>query len=233
MRMTHETQAQATLLIAEDDRMTAESIAEMLTNEGYLTHAASDGEECIHLIKASPPNLILMDTGLPVKNGIDTCRELRSDPAFQMIPVVFIAADTNDETLAMIFDAGGSDYVRKPVNRIELLTRVSCALTRQLVVEKLAEEQKLEAVLETAGDVCHKLNQPLQYILGSLQILLMDIEPDDAMRTSLEAILQRVEHMGEITGKLADISRFRTRESGGGLNRLDIDQYLKKPSSSD
>lgn len=229
VRMTHQAKARATILIVEDDRMTTELIDQMLGDEGYLTHTASDGEDAISLVKTSPPDLILMDVELPDKNGIAACRELRSDPALQTIPVIFITADPNDETLAAASEAGGSDYVRKPVNRIELLTRVSCALTRQLVAEK----QKLEAALETAGGICHKLNQPLQYILGSLQMLLMDIKPDDAACKSLEAILERVEHMGEITGKLADIIRYRTRARAGGPNMLTIDQYMKKTSSSD
>lgn len=231
--MTCKAKAQATILIVEDDRMTAELIAQMLGHEGYSTLAASNGVGGINLVKACPPDLILLDIGLPDKNGIDTCRELRSDPAFQTIPVIFVTADTDDNTLAAAFDAGGSDYVRKPVNRIELSARVSCALTRQLVLKKLAEEQKLEAVLETAGGVCHKLNQPLQYILGSLQILLMDVKPDDSMRKTLEAILERVELMGEITGNLANLTHYRTRTHAGGLNILDIDQCLKKNSSSD
>ncbi len=218
---------QALILIAEDEQLTLEMVTNMLAPEGFRIQAASDGAQCLDMLKDVKPDLILMDVGLPVINGIETCIQLKTDPEYQKIPVVFVTANMDDETLEASFKAGGSDYVRKPVNRVELLARVHCALTHQKVIEKLAEEEKLNAALETAGGICHKLNQPLQFVLGSLQILMMDIGPDKPRHKELAVILEHVEKMGEITRSLADITRFRTRRHAGGQSILDIDQCVK------
>ena len=230
-RMDNNAPPKAVILIVEDDRLTMEMIDKMLSESGYHTQKVSDGEQCLDKVKQSRPDLILMDVGLPVKNGIETCRLLKAGGDFKKIPVIFVTANTDDNTLAAAFEAGGSDYTRKPINRVELLARVQSALAQQVAIGKLAEEEKLKAALETAGGVCHKLNQPLQFVLGSLQILMMDMAPEEPKLKELEAILERVEQMGDITRKLAEITRYRTREHAGGQSILDLDQSIQGTAS--
>jgi sigma-B regulation protein RsbU (phosphoserine phosphatase) len=225
--MNNSTKPKTVVLIVEDDQVTMELTTKILTQEGYHIQAATDGEQCLDMVQKARPDLILMDVGLPVKNGLETCRHLRADPEFQKTPVIFMTANTDDKTLAAAYQAGGNDYVRKPMSRVELVSRVQNALAQQFAIEQLAEEQKLKTVLETAGGVCHKLNQPLQFVLGSLQILMMDMEPQDPKMKELKAILDRVEQMGGITRKLSEITHYRTRDYAGGQNILDIDECLK------
>ena len=217
---------QAAILIVEDDQVTLEMMTNVLAGS-YRIRTASDGAQCLEILKDFKPDMILMDVGLPVISGIETCIKLRADAGLQNIPVVFVTAEMDDETLEAAFKAGASDCLLKPVNRVELLTRVRCALTYQQANQKLAEKEKLKAALETAGGICHKLNQPLQFVLGSLQILMMDLEHDEPKYKQIEAILEHVEKMGEITRNLADITRYRTRQHAGGQDILDIDQCLK------
>jgi signal transduction histidine kinase len=95
---------------------------------------------------------------------------------------------------------------------------------RDQTMEKRDEAEKLKAALETAGDVCHSLNQPLQYVLGAVQILLMDMSPEDKMFKSLDMIRKKVEQMGTITRKLAEVTRYRTKPHVGGQHILDIEK---------
>jgi 5'-nucleotidase len=94
--------------------------------------------------------------------------------------------------------------------------------------EQPADAEKLKVALETAGDVCHKLNQPLQFVLGSLQIMMMDTPPHEPKHKELAAILKHVEKMGEITRSLNAITAYRPRRHAGNQNILHGDQYLKK-----
>ena len=140
--------------------------------------------------------------------------------------MIFVTASTDDDTLAEAFRTGGGDYVRKPVNRLELLARVRSALNHQLALQKLADEEKLKGVLETAGGVCHELNQPLQYVLGAVQILMMDIPPEDPIHQRLDTIRAHVEDMGDITRRLAKITQYRSRKYAGGRYIIDISQCV-------
>jgi signal transduction histidine kinase len=73
-----------------------------------------------------------------------------------------------------------------------------------------SENEKLKAVLENAGGICHNLNQPLQYVLGAIQIILLDISPTDPNYAQLDTMREKIEEMGDITRKLAECIRYRS-----------------------
>lgn len=214
------------VLVVEDDPITRNIVVNLLKKADYNTFEVSNGQECLDQVAAIEPHLILLDISMPVLNGIETCRHLKAEETTRDIPVIFVTGLVDDETLEKAFHVGGIDYVRKPVNRVELLTRVWSAFNQINAVRKLAEEEKLKGVLETAGGVCHELNQPLQYVLGALQILMMDLEPDDPVSQSLEAVVEHVEQMGDITRRLAKITQYRSRRYAGGHDIIDISSSM-------
>ena len=208
--------------MVEDDPINRKIVIKLLENADYRVFEAPDGQVCLDSVKEIDPQLILLDVAMPVLDGIETCRQLKSNPATDHIPVIFVTANVDEATLEQAFHVGGSDYVRKPINRVELLTRVWAVFNQVYAVRKLAEEEKLKGVLETAGGVCHELNQPLQYVLGAIQILMMDLAPEDQTYQSLDAILSHVEQMGDITRRLAKITQYRSRKYAGGHDIIDI-----------
>ncbi len=213
-----------TILIVDDDPVTVEVIACVLGKAGYGVITAADGRSGLEKARKYRPTIILMDVQMPGTSGIDICRELRNDPDVGRIPVIFVTSSTQDAVLEEAFKAGGHDFVCKPVRRVELLTRIGRLLELQKVEEKRTEGEKLKGVLETAGGVCHKLNQPLQYVLGAIQILMMELSREDPNYARLDAIREKIEQMGDITRKLAEITRYRTRRHAGGALILDIDK---------
>jgi sigma-B regulation protein RsbU (phosphoserine phosphatase) len=216
--------APSTILLVEDDKISLKFIEAMLKGAGYAIQCAADGRVGFEKASRMHPDLIIMDVVMPNMDGLEACRRLKADEHCRHIPVIFVTSNTDEQTLQAAFDAGGSDYVRKPINRIELLARVNTALNQREMARKLAEEEKFKGVLETAGGICHELNQPLQYMLGAVQLLMMDASGNDILYAQLDAIRTRIEQMGEMTRKLTAITRFRTRKYVGGLDILDIDQ---------
>lgn len=219
-------QAPCTVLLVEDDRISLAFIEAMLKSAGYATQCAEDGRIGLEMATRIHPDLIVMDVVMPNMGGLEACRRLKADKGCRHIPVIFVTGNADEETLKAAFDAGGNDYVRKPVNGVELLARVRTALNQRRIIKELAEKEKFKGMLETAGGICHELNQPLQYTLGAVQLLMMDIPKDDMLYAQLDAIRARIEQMGEITGKLTSITRFRTRKYVGDLDILDIEQSI-------
>lgn len=213
---------QETILIVEDDKIGLGFIQEMLQAAGYRVHSAIDGLGCLNKVAQVHPDLIVMDVGMPNMDGIEACRRLKADHVSQHIPVIFVTGNTEDETLKRAFDAGGSDYVRKPVRQVELLARVRTALNEQAIMRRLAEREKLKGVLETAGGICHELNQPLQYILGVIQLLLMDVSPKDEIYAHLDGVRKSVEQMGMITKKLMETTHLKTIKYSEELDIIDV-----------
>ena len=222
----------ATILHADDDRVNRKLVETMLSKEGYHVEAVPDGRQCLQWLSSGrQPDIILMDVEMPELDGIAACREIRSIDTFDQIPVIFVTSHTDDKTLQAAFDAGGNDYVRKPISRVELNARVATALAQRVAVERRVEQEKLKGALETAGAVCHELNQPLQYILGVVQLLMLDVDDKDPVWKRLNDILQRIFQMGEITRKLGDITYYRTRKYVGDRDIIDLEQSVASLTS--
>lgn len=214
-----------TILIVDDNPINIKTLQIILEKSGYCTVSTMDGAACIEMAKNGRPDLILLDINMPELSGIEVCKALRRDEQSNDIPVIFVTASTDNETLREAFESGGTDYVRKPVNRTELLARIESILTQKILMQKLLEEEKLQGVLEMAGAACHELNQPMQTISGYSELLLMDISENNPLYRNIKTIKEQIDRMGKITRKLMRITKYKTREY---LNRkiIDIDQAL-------
>lgn len=217
-------EAGKTILITDDEPINIKILKKTLEKRGHRTLTATNGKECIERAEKVGPDLILLDIMMPSMSGIEVCKVLKRAQRTQHIPIIFITADTNDSTLQEAFESGGTDYVRKPVNMIELLARVHSVLLQQELMKKHVQDEKLKGTLQMAGAICHELNQPLQYILSASQLLLKDLPRDDPQREQIFDIKQHIEKMGRITRKLTGITSFEERDYVGGTMIFDIDR---------
>ena len=98
---------------------------------------------------------------------------------------------------------------------------------RKQIEEDRIERQKLQAILEIAGTTCHELNQPFQVISGYAEYILKRLSDDDPLWYPVKTIMEQVNIMAKITGKLSNITRYETRDYVGGIKIVDIDQSGK------
>ena len=214
----------STILIVDDSTVNIRILQSILEKSGYDTIIAMDGAECIEKSKRSGPDLVLLDITMPGMSGIEVCKVLRQDRQTKDIPIIFVTASMDDGLLLDAFESGGIDYVRKPINRVELLARIKSVLTQKRLVERLFKEEKLRGVLEIAGAVCHELNQPLQVISGISELLLMENSEDNRQYNDIRKIRDQVFRMAEITNKLMGITRYTTKDYIGKTMIFDIDK---------
>ena len=215
----------STLLVVDDSPVSSMVVSLILKKHSdYLTVRAWDGRECIKKAREVKPDLILLDIQMPDMNGIEVCKILRKDEQIYDIPVIFVTASTDNETLKEAFESGGTDYVRKPVNKIELLARIKSVLIHKKLEKKLMEEERLNGVLEMAGGICHELNQPMQVVSGYSELLLMDMGKDNSAYPYIKMIKEQTNKMGSITRKLMRITKYETREYIEGSRIIDIDK---------
>lgn len=215
----------STLLVVDDSPVSSMVVSLILKKHSdYLTVRAWDGRECIKKAREVKPDLILLDIQMPDMNGIEVCKILRKDEQIYDIPVIFVTASTDNETLKEAFESGGTDYVRKPVNKIELLARIKSVLIHKKLEKKLMEEERLNGVLEMAGGICHELNQPMQVVSGYSELLLMDMGKDNSAYPYIKMIKEQTNKMGSITRKLMRITKYETQEYIEGSKIIDIDK---------
>ena len=120
-----------TILIADDEIDIREFVKYNLVKEGYVVHTASNGAETIEKTKEIKPDLILLDIMMPDIDGIEVCRELRELPEFKSTLIAFLTARSEDYSQIAGYEAGGDDYIKKPIRPKVLVSRISALLRRK------------------------------------------------------------------------------------------------------
>ena len=116
------------VLLAEDDELTRQGLAEVLASEGYLVIQASDGVAALEQFQADPPDFVCLDIMMPGQNGYDVCRSIRS--THPDMPIIFISAKSEEIDKVVGFELGADDFIIKPFGVREVVARIR-AVTRR------------------------------------------------------------------------------------------------------
>jgi len=119
------------ILVVDDERPNVELLSRLLTNGGYDVSNAHDGEDAIIQIGKNPPDLVFLDVRMPVMNGIEACRRLRSDFRTRSLPIILLTACDSQEDRLRGLRAGGDDYITKPFDWPEVQARLENTLERR------------------------------------------------------------------------------------------------------
>ncbi len=118
------------ILVVEDDRSLAGILEYNLANAGYDVVCAFDGQDGLNKARLKLPELIILDVMIPVFDGLEVCRRLRSAPETREIPVVMLTAKSEETDQLVGFSVGADDYVVKPFSVKILLERIKSLLRR-------------------------------------------------------------------------------------------------------
>jgi DNA-binding response OmpR family regulator len=161
MTMITDQRTQATILIVDDESDNLSVLFDALGQEYSRLLVALDGESALRQIHAALPDLILLDVMMPGIDGFETCRRLKADPITAPIPVIFMTARSEAVYKVQGFDVGGADYITKPFQIEEVLSRVQAQLTIRRQQERLREQelqiQAQQAQIETLRAQLQKL----------------------------------------------------------------------------
>src|SRR6476659_5882262 len=115
------------ILVVDDERAIADTVVYALRSEGLDAEHCLLGEEAIARVRRGGIDVVVLDVGLPDRNGFDVCRALR---AFSDVPVIFLTARSEEVDRVLGLELGGDDYVAKPFSPRELVARVRARLRR-------------------------------------------------------------------------------------------------------
>jgi len=113
------------ILIADDEATTRRLVTFKLEREGFAVASFDNGEELLRdAAKGSPPAVAVLDIMMPVKNGYNTLRQMKKDPALAAVPVIMLSAKNDRADIADCLKAGAADYIVKPFSPAELVDRI-------------------------------------------------------------------------------------------------------------
>jgi two-component system KDP operon response regulator KdpE len=113
------------VLVVDDEPAIRRTVAAGLQARDYDVRQAENGERAVAAVAEDPPDLVILDLGLPDIDGVDVCRRIR---AWSQVPIVVLSAEASDYRKVLALDEGADDYVTKPFSMPELLARVRVAL---------------------------------------------------------------------------------------------------------
>ena len=120
----------ATILFADDDPDILEMISYNLEKEGYTVYKAGNGQEAVELCEKVKPDLILLDVMMPKMDGVQVCEAIRSKDLKVQPLIAFLTSRSEDYSQIAGFNAGGDDYINKPIRPKVLLSRIEALLRR-------------------------------------------------------------------------------------------------------
>lgn len=118
------------ILIAEDNAINRELLRELLEARGYTVFEARDGQEALHMMEQTRPELLLLDIGMPVLDGFAVTRRIRENPRLAQLPVVAVTAYAMQGDRERILRSGFDGYLSKPVNAAALTEELDRLLTK-------------------------------------------------------------------------------------------------------
>ena len=119
------------ILIIEDERALTDVLSYNLQREGYEPIVANDGQEGLRKAQTLLPDAVLLDLMLPVRNGLEVCRELRSGDRTRTLPIIMLTAKAEETDQVVGFSLGADDYVTKPFSVKVLMERIKALLRRR------------------------------------------------------------------------------------------------------
>ncbi len=132
---------EAKILLVDDETDILEFLSYNLRKEGFEVHCARNGIEAVETARRVTPDLIILDIMMPGSDGYETCREIRAMPGLSETRIAFLSARGEDMSQVEGFEAGGDDYIRKPVRPRVFISRVRALLRR--LPEKAKDDSKL------------------------------------------------------------------------------------------
>jgi putative two-component system response regulator len=133
-----------TALIVDDQPPIANALARLLHNEGLATDVVLDGQSALRALDRRPPDIVLLDVGLPDLSGLEVCRRIKANSASRLIPVVLVSGSWGRAHRIAAINAGADDFIPKPVDAEELKARVRALLS---VKQYTSELESAEAVV--------------------------------------------------------------------------------------
>ncbi len=222
------------ILIADDEPINLDFFDLMLTKLGFQVERASDGEEALEKVKATNPDLILLDTVMPTLSGYRVTRLLKTDEeyaAYRDVPIIMFTAMDEVEDKIEGFELGVEDYIIKPFNFSEVLARIRAVLRSRQLAKALLQKERRIALFETLhrslSYFTRHLKEPVTGLLESARGL--DQQDPAAVAQFVALVVKNSEEsLAALKGLEDEISELESGSEPPGQTEINLADLEKK-----
>lgn len=206
------------ILVVDDSENSLVLLSSKMEVDGYDVETAKNGLEALKKVGVFHPDLILLDVMMPVMDGYEACRRLKSEEETRYIPVVMLTARSELEDKVMGLEMGAEDYIVKPYSLVEVSARVRSLLRMRVLQTKLRETEKMAALGEMVDGIAHEIRNPLTTI-GGMARRLHEHEIDEEHKRHADAIIKAVMRMERMMQRIDEYKGILSSKfSPGSIN---------------
>lgn len=154
------------VLIVDDNPINIQVVANLLKTQNYNIAYATSGSQALINLQNNSFDLILLDVMMPDLDGYQTCQKIKQLPGCEKIPVIFLTAKNDQESLLKAFEFGGQDYVAKPFNKSELLSRIKTHLKLKAFEDSL--QQQVDAAVTELTKLNHEIEETQREVVCTM-----------------------------------------------------------------
>lgn len=207
------------ILIVDDVMSNLMLLKVLLTNEKFGIIMASNGRQAIEMVRNEKPDLLLLDVMMPDLSGFEVAKILRNDADSSDVPIIFLTALNSTADIVKGFEAGGNDFISKPFNKEELITRIyhqiSLVAAKRLLNDKNAELKRiLEGRDHLYSIIAHDLRSPIGSIKMVLNILLANLGPDKISKDMYELLVSANQTTEDVFALLDNLLKWSKSQIG-------------------
>lgn len=202
---------QSRILVVDDDEIIRKLLRRVLERSGFVVDEAASGEAALQKIEAHHPDLILLDVVMDGIDGFITCRKIKNTEGMDEVPIIFVTGRSDTGSIVEGLDAGGSDYITKPINRHEALARIRNHLKMRVLMKFQREfidglKKANLAKNRIIGIASHDLRNPIASIRGLSEFLAEagPLTPDQleiatTIQTTSDSMLHLVDELLDLS----------------------------------
>jgi DNA-binding response OmpR family regulator len=217
------------VLVADDDPIVRLLVVAVLAELGLETEVACDGDAAWRIYEEWQPNLVVLDVDMPVLDGLEVCRRIRERDEDHEVFVLFLAGRDQPDALEALLDAGGDEFIAKPMTpedlRARLLVtrrRMAQELSRRDAEEELARARWLSGIGEATLSLQHEINNPLSALLGNAELMLMEQAERGESNELLTVIHEQAMRIAEVVRRLRRLKNPESVDYVGGSRMLNL-----------
>jgi len=194
------------VLIVDDDETNLELLSAKMERVGYEVSKAVNGMEALEKIASFNPDIVLLDVVMPVMDGLEVLRHMKSGADTRYIPVILLTGRVEIEDRVMGLEVGAEDYISKPYSLQEVAARVKSLLRMRALQSRLREKEKMSALGAMVNGIAHEVRNPLVTI-GGMARRLLDHETDEQHKQYAGAIISSVERLERMMKRIDEYSK--------------------------
>lgn len=243
------TKGKAKILIADDDSINLQVLMNQLNLEGYDVITATNGRDVLRIVEQHSVDLLILDIMMPKMSGYEVTEKLRKQFTLIDLPILMLTAKTQLRDKLVAFEAGANDYLAKPCDREELLTRVHTLVqlsqlnnelkrvnliledkvkkrTEQLEIANEDLENIIDSRTHLLANIAHDLGTPVTVIQNYLQALHSGIIEDDEREHYLQLAYSKIKILNRLITDLFDLSKLEAQQLQFNFRNLTIRDWV-------